>query len=148
MLGTLARWLRILGFDVYFADRSEDDEDILERAEKEKRIILTRDRYLVAMARRRNLKALEIRSRDLDEQIRTVTRLYPVKEDKVLSRCSICNTPLMRIGKDEVRGRVPDGVYLRHEEFWYCKECKRIYWKGSHWEKMRERIERVKPRSS
>ncbi|RLE67896.1 MAG: hypothetical protein DRJ45_08755, partial [Thermoprotei archaeon] len=58
MLGTLAKWLRILGYDVYFANNLEDDEDILKRAEEEERVIITRDKYLVMRAKRRRIKVI------------------------------------------------------------------------------------------
>ena len=143
MLGTLAKWLRILGFDVHFADMIENDDEIIERAKREGRVILTRDKYLVQRAKKENICAVEIKSTDLDEQIRAVTLKYPIDEDKILSRCSVCNNILVKIDKKEVKGKVPDRVYNRHDEFWYCENCGRIYWKGTHWDNMKSRIEKV-----
>ncbi len=143
MLGTLAKWLRILGYDVYFANNLEDDEDILRRAEEEERVIITRDKYLVMRAKRRRIKVIEIESKDLDEQLKIVTSFFPIDRDAVLSRCSICNSLLVEIDKNEVKGKVPDRVYEIHDEFWYCKNCKKIYWKGSHWNKMKEKIDNL-----
>lgn len=143
MLGTLAKWLRILGFDVYFAERIESDDEIIDRAKAENRVILTRDKHLVQRAKRENLKAINIESTELDDQIRKVTSIYPVEEDKILSRCSVCNTILTKIDREKVKGKVPDRIYNRHSEFWYCKRCDKVYWKGSHWENMKERIEKI-----
>ncbi len=143
MLGTLAKWLRILGFDVCFADRIESDDEIIERAKREGRVILTRDKYLVRRAKRENISAVEIKSTDLDEQIKVVISEYPIDENKILSRCSVCNNILAKIDKEKVKGKVPDRVYNRHDEFWYCENCGRIYWKGTHWDNMKSRIEKV-----
>lgn len=140
MLGTLAKWLRILGFDVYFAERVESDDEIIEKARREGRIIITKDKFLIKNARRENLNVIKIESTDLDEQIKKVTSIYPVDKDKILSRCSICNDVLRRIEKEKAKGKVPDRVYERQDEFWYCKNCGRIYWKGSHWNDMKKRI--------
>ncbi len=144
MLGTLAKWLRILGFDVYYADKVISDGSILEIAKKERRKIITMDKQLKESAKRRGIDVVDVENEDLDNQIRTVLSMYPIEEHKILSRCTICNTPLVEIEKDRVAGRVPDKVLRYHDKFWYCKKCDKIYWKGSHWDKMKERINRIK----
>ncbi|MCD6468067.1 MAG: Mut7-C RNAse domain-containing protein [Thermoplasmata archaeon] len=148
MLGTLARWLRLLGFDVYYANEKTTDDEILDIAEKEKRVVISRDKQLVERAEKRRMPNIEVTSTDLDEQLKTVTSVYPVNNKTVLSRCSLCNTPLLKVKKEDVKGKVPSKVFDAHEEFWYCKKCDKIYWKGSHWvrieEKMKELTEKVK----
>lgn len=143
MLGTLAKWMRILGYDVYFANNREDDEDILRRAEDEDRIIITRDKYLIMRAKRRRIRVIQMDSKDLDEQLKMVTSLFPVDREAALSRCSLCNSPLVEIEREKVKGKVPDRIYEMHDEFWLCEGCKKIYWKGSHWNKMKERIDNL-----
>ncbi|HDO19185.1 MAG TPA: hypothetical protein ENG74_00490 [Thermoplasmatales archaeon] len=144
MLGTLAKWLRLLGFDVYFANRVERDDELLEIAKKENRIILSRDKQLVKRARKRGIEAIDVEDRDLDEQLRKVTSLFPIDEESVLSRCSVCNEILVEIDKKDVEGKIPKKIFESHEEFWYCKRCKKIYWKGSHWDKISEKIDKLK----
>ena len=61
-----------------------------------------------------------------------------------MSRCSLCNTPISEVGKENVLGKVPDGVYDRQDKFWFCEKCDKYYWAGSHWEKIIEKVEEYK----
>ncbi len=87
MLGSLARWLRLMGYDTAYPEPGPD-RDLIDRARKEGRILLTRDKELA----------------------------------------------------EHVKGLVPEAVRSRHQEFWRCPSCKRVYWQGSHWDKMVERL--------
>jgi len=141
MLGTLAKWLRILGYDTAYVKNMEDDE-ILKIAEKEDRIIITRDKVLAEKSE----KALYIDEKDLEKQIEKVFKKLnlEIDEDKILSRCILCNTPVMSIKKEKIEGKVPEHVWKTHEKFWICPKCKRIYWMGSHWNDMEEKIKKIK----
>ncbi len=141
MLGTLAKWLRILGYDTKYA-KNMDDEKIIEIARKEQRIVLTRDKALAKKAD----KALYINERELEKQIEKVFENFNLKveHDKILSRCTICNIPVVKIEKENVKEKVPEHVWKTQEEFWICPQCHRIYWMGSHWENMADKIKKLK----
>lgn len=133
MLGKLARELRTLGYDVAYAHGSDDDR-ILQRAEEEERLLLTRDRDL---ADRAGSGALLLESRHVDVQLARVIDelgLAPSAE-AFLSRCLECNTPLEPA--DEPQG-LPESVEDRPH--WRCPSCERIYWAGTHTEDMLDRL--------
>ncbi|HDN80063.1 MAG TPA: hypothetical protein ENG33_06340, partial [Chloroflexi bacterium] len=107
MLGSLAKWLRILGYDTLYFPNMEDSE-LARLAMKEGRVLLTRDQEL---ARRKGLKALLIKSEKLQEQITQVFRELNLEKKNPFSRCPVCNTPLQPVDKEAVRGRVPAYVF-------------------------------------
>ncbi len=137
MLGTLAKWLRFMGYDTAYPGPLGDTE-MLALAEREDRILLTRDKELAG----RSSRALRVRSDDLEEQIREVASALGLRLIDPLSRCSLCNTPLVAAKLEEVGDLVPEGVRARHTLFWQCPGCHKVYWQGSHWDKMVERLNR------
>lgn len=143
MLGTLAKWLRIYGFDTFYESRDMDDPEVLEISKKENRILISRDKNLIIAARRENLKTIEISTTDLDEQISIVLGNIKPDKTKILSRCIICNAKVADIKKQNVEDKVPEKVFKNKEKFWLCKNCNKIYWKGSHYEKMFEKIDNL-----
>ena len=139
MLGRLAKWLRILGYDtLYFS--SLDDNDLVRIARAEGRMVLTRDRLMV---RRRGIDSLFIESDDFMEQIRQLFHDLNLKLDRSFSRCPVCNSPLQGVAKEAVRERVPPYVFRTQERFSLCPQCGKIYWRGTHWQRMRERLKRL-----
>lgn len=144
MLGSLARWLRILGYDARYADNVASDDEIARVAEEEERIVVTRDRRLS----QRTKSILVAMDDDLDEQIVKVlvaTGDRPSEKD-LFTRCSLCNAPLDRAVAGEVAGLVPDGVLTEDRDFKKCPTCGQVYWKGTHWDRIIERFERLKRR--
>ena len=137
MVGKLARWLRILGFDVAYSNTYEDDE-VIRLAEIENRVILTRDRPLAA--RVRNAPYLLIASDHYKEQVRQVITTFGLKDFKVFSRCIECNWPLKEVDKEAAFERVPPFVYLTQERFAMCPSCNRVYWHGTHADQMLKRL--------
>jgi len=135
MLGTLARWLRFMGYDTAYPGPM-DDSELIAKAREEGRILITRDKELAA----RLPGSLRVRSDVLEEQIRELAKVLPLRLVDPLSRCSLCNVLLEPVGAEEVRSLVPEGVLSRHQEFWRCGSCGRVYWQGSHWDKMVERL--------
>jgi len=144
MLGTLAKWLRILGYDTLY-DPKLDDPQLVRLARAEDRILLTRDRPL---ARRRGLRVLLIASEDLDEQIRQVLVELELEPERRFSRCPVCNGLLETMGHDEARARVPAYVARTHTQFRHCSSCGRVYWQGSHWQRMEEHLARLRAAGS
>ena len=136
MLGRLAKWLRILGYDTtYFPDL--DDDQLVRRARAEGRLLLTRDGGL---ARRRGLQCLLIESDHLEEQLGQVLAEPALAEEHPFSRCPVCNTPLQKVEKTELEGRVPPHIFRTHTDFSLCPNCHRIYWPGTHWARMQEKL--------
>ena len=136
MLGTLAKWLRILGYDTEY-DNQIDDDAIVARCLEENRIALTRDSRLVE---RRALEEhhLLIRSQELRQQIHEVLRFLGsgVDSSLVFTRCVECNEKLSGVRKDDVIGQVPPYVYRTQRDFKRCPRCQKVYWRGTHREKM------------
>jgi uncharacterized protein with PIN domain len=135
MLGSLARWLRFMGYDTAYPEPGPD-RALVERVRLEDRILLTRDKELAA----RVTGAIRIHSDILEEQVREVAASLPLRLVNPLSRCSICNEVLVGVPLSEVKDLVPEGVRSRHRTFWRCTSCGRIYWRGSHWDKMVARL--------
>jgi uncharacterized protein with PIN domain len=143
MLGTLAKWMRIFGLDTFYASGEMDDSELVEICKNEKRALITRDKDLIIIARRENIKTIEIKSTDINVQIRMIISDIKIDSKKFLSRCILCNSKVIDIKKIEVKGKVPERVYKNNKKFWYCKNCDKIYWKGSHFENMIEKINEI-----
>jgi uncharacterized protein with PIN domain len=139
MLGALARWLRALGVDVAY-DPALDDPELVEQAVAEGRTILTRDRRLTERRRARN--HLLIRSDDVAEQLRQVLDELGIRPDpeSLLGRCLRCNVPLLPIGAEAARAHVPPWVARTQESFRVCPGCGRVYWRGTHVQRMLSRL--------
>jgi len=145
MLGNVARWLRMLGYDTLYFRRIQDWR-ILDIASKENRVIITRDRGLYRRARKKGLEALFLEQDDMAERLAYISlregiRLYI---DLELSRCPICNGELVKVSRELVRGKVPRRVYEKHSDFWVCKRCGKVYWMGSHWRGIEETLEKAR----
>jgi len=146
MFGTLASWLRLLGFDTFYTTKEIDDDELLTVASTEKRILLTRDKELVYRARRKLIPVVYIDDKDLNEQLKRVLQDTQIKVDDqlVLTRCSVCNGLLQQIEKNKIENMVPNHVYSVQQQFWQCMNCHRIYWKGTHYQKILATIETLK----
>jgi uncharacterized protein with PIN domain len=149
MLGRLAKWLRLLGFDTVYAGRlpgqqgagssARSDHQIVARARAEGRIVLTRDREMV---RRRGIRCLYVDSQVLEEQLAQVIAALGVPCAPT-PRCPQCNEPLAEISRMEARPYIPAYVWKTQARFHRCSECDKVYWPGSHWERIEETIARV-----
>ncbi len=137
MLGRLSRWLRLMGYDTLYASALSDHQ-IAARARAERRIVLTRDREL---ARRRGIRCLLVQSQFLKEQIKQVFATLGLSLCRGEPRCSQCNAQLEPVTRDEARARVPAHVLSTHTRFCRCANCNKIYWQGSHWQKVRQMVE-------
>lgn len=140
MLGRLAKWLRLLGYDAaYFPNL--DDNELVRLARAEGRILLTRDRELT---RRPGLTCLLVESDKLEEQVQQVLSDLQLETEQPFSRCPVCNTPLQEVEKPLVKERVPPYIFRTKEHFSLCPNCDRIYWQGTHWANVREEIARMR----
>lgn len=148
MLGNLAKKLRILGYDSKYFSSIADDK-LIAIAKNEKRIILTKDAQLAQIAEKQNIDTVLIRGNDEIEQISQINA--KIKFDKFVmdsnnSRCIVCNGNLQLIEKHRIIGKVPEGVLGREEKFWICDSCKKIYWEGTHFEKLQEFVNKLNNR--
>lgn len=130
-LAKLARWLRILGFDTLYFDKI-DNLELMRKAAKEKRIILTRDTRIASDPGAAS--CIFIRSDNWIEQLRQIIGELRLKVNReaFFSRCLLCNTLLQAVPKAEVKERVPPFVFETQEEFVRCGTCDKIYWRGTH----------------
>lgn len=144
MLGTLARWLRILGYDTIF-DPALDDHQLARLALAQDRVLLTRDR---ALAEKRGVRTLLIGSEQLDDQIRQVLADLQLEPEQSFSRCPVCNALLESIDREAAQNRVPAYVARTHTSFKHCPGCGRVYWRGSHWRQMDEHLARLQLQSN
>jgi hypothetical protein len=134
MLGKLATWLRLLGCDVEYFPKISDD-DLVERAFRTGRVILTRDTELI---RRRKVRDNHffVRGDGFRDQLRQVAERFSIVPfGRILTRCLRCNETLMVIDRSEVRGRVPPYVFETQRDFRTCGRCGRVYWRGTHRDK-------------
>jgi uncharacterized protein with PIN domain len=136
MLGRLTRWLRALGYDTIYAPDTDDNE-LLRRARAEGRVLLTADH---ALAARRGARTLLIEAQDLADQLRQVRAALGPPPDAEFSRCVACNGKLAPVDKTTLADRVPPHVLATRQEFRRCPDCDRIYWPGTHIERMKDVI--------
>ena len=143
MLGRLARWLRLMGYDTaYWRDGS--DLALIRQARAEDRLIVTRDHQL---AGRRGVRAILIASESLDEQIaeaRTALEAVAPGTPEPFTRCPECNGKLHDLSHEAARDLVPPYVWHTQRVFRRCPDCGRVYWKGTHWPGMQSRLENDK----
>lgn len=139
MLGGLARWLRILGYDVAWDERIAD-ATLVRRSLEEERVVLTRDRALGSQWRVEALVCLESEA-PLAQLAELAARFDLAGRARPFTRCSRCNTELVTVSRDQARLAAPRRVIERHDRFQHCPSCGRLYWEGTHWERMRSTLE-------
>ena len=144
MLGTLAKWLRILGFDTFYVNAEMSDEDLLNIAKGENRTIFTRDKELIIRGKKKNQNFMAIETTDLDLQLNQVLKHVNIDEKSILSRCTLCNTVLDTVEKNKAQGKIPSKVFENNEKFWFCSKCNKFYWMGSHYNEMINKIDKIK----
>ena len=140
MLGSLARKLRIFGFDTSYY-KSGEDSDLLRVASEEGRAIVTSDRVLGETAGRRGLLAFVVVGRKDRERILSLVdqaeRFHtPLEGGDPL--CALCNGSLSEAKREDVRGLLPPKLVAKHRIYYICKECGKVYWHGSHWSRLRK----------
>ncbi|OGO07579.1 MAG: hypothetical protein A2Y92_00880 [Chloroflexi bacterium RBG_13_57_8] len=146
-VGKLARWLRMMGYDSVFF-HGDDDSSMVKQALSEGRIVLTRD---TGVMRRRavssgRVKAILIESEEPEQQMLQLGRVLDLKGlSRPFTLCLECNVPLESRGREEVAGRVPPYVYRTQTQYMECPGCLRIYWRGTHWKAMINRLEKLAP---
>jgi uncharacterized protein with PIN domain len=140
-LGKLASLLRLLGFDAWY-ENDRSDEELLAISRAERRILLTRDRGL--LKRRELTHGYCIRStRPRDQLTEVISRFSLRGLVTPFSRCIACNTLLQRVDKESVVTLIPPLVAELYREFARCPSCLRVFWKGTHWERLKRLADEV-----
>jgi uncharacterized protein with PIN domain len=141
-LGRLAGFLRMLGFDTLW--RNDYADDVLARLSRdEDRIVLTRDLGLLKRAEVRH--GYYPRNTDpADQLVEVVRRFQLTAQMRPFTRCLACNASLAAAGKDEVLDRIPEGVAATHSRFQQCPECRRVYWPGTHHQRMQALVDKLR----
>ncbi len=141
MLGKLAKWLRVLGYDVVYL-KTAAEEEILENLQ-EGRTLLTRNRR--ARLWRGKGRVFMVNDNDPKIQLREVVKGLRLAESggAIFSRCLNCNRYLDAVSREEVREEVPDYIYQRQKEFHRCSDCGKVYWHGSHAVRMRQQLRKI-----
>ncbi|VUT24511.1 MAG: hypothetical protein MASP_00543 [Candidatus Methanolliviera sp. GoM_asphalt] len=153
MVCKLGRWLRIFGYDTKMIKEEnderygrEDDGLMLKIAEEEGRILVTRDVALFREAIKYGQEAVCIKANSLEEQIIELKKSLDIDIDLKMNRCTICNGNIvLEENIDELyeKDYVPKKLISKEEKFWKCAKCGQIYWIGSHWENMKEKIKKI-----
>jgi len=141
-LGKLARYMRMIGLNTAYMNNSTDDE-LIETSLKEKRALLTKDRGI--LKRNEITHGYWIRNENTEEQLREVVERFDLKNQiKEFTRCLECNLTLIEIKKEKIIERLPPKVKDWQNEFYFCEKCDKIYWKGTHIDRMKNIIRRIK----
>jgi uncharacterized protein len=145
MLGRLARWLRVLGYDTSY-EKFISDESLIARVLTEHRWLLTRDGYLVRRRVLRDRQTLIVSDHleDQLQQLRAELHLELDLSDRTPSRCASCNNILKMIPHEKAALLVPAYVASLHTRFVQCPNCGRIYWPGTHWTHMLTRLQELR----
>jgi len=140
-VGKLARHMRLLGFDSVYK-RNFPDAHIVQTAIKEKRIVLTRDIGL--LKNKRVQHGYWLRTTDPQRQIIEVLKFFRIfSKIKPFKLCLECNGNIKRITKSRVLRKLPPKVKKYYSQFYVCKGCHKIYWKGSHYEVLLKLVNRI-----
>ncbi len=137
MLGKLARWLRMLGQDVTYSTKLNDNQ-LLELAKAEQRALLTRDFELYKRAIARGLDAFYVEDKTEAGRLAAVSKRYGISLEINMekSHCPVCNAPLKATQKEELKDALEKNTYIYYDQFWRCPNCGQIYWQGAHWKQI------------
>lgn len=145
-VGKVAKWLRMVGYDAVLFTGA-NDTDMVNAALTENRILLTRDTLIMQrrVATNGQLKIILIESDRFEEQIQQI--MHALKLDShdfyPFTICLECNVPLVSKSKEDVKNSVPLYVFQTQMQYMECPVCHRIYWRGTHWQSMVRKIERL-----
>lgn len=143
MLGKLAKWLRIMGYDTLYS-REINDLELIKIAKQEQRIILTRD---TALANDKKVsQAVLLYSNDIQGQLKEFLSFFKINFNRIpeaLPRCVNCNSELIITDKQSMLNEAPEYVFLNKNYFLRCYNCGKVFWQGSHKKKIDKTIEKI-----
>ena len=145
MLGKLARWLRILGYDVIYSVQFNDAE-LLELVKKDERVLLTKDLELYKRAITRGVDAYYVEGKIESERLAEVAKRYSLQLtiDMIKSYCPVCNTKIAVTPKEHLQGELKKNTFTFYDEFWKCPNCGQIYWQGAHWAQINKTLSQAR----
>jgi len=139
-LGKLARLLRLLGFDTAY-ENNFTNQDLASIALEQSRILLTRNTY---PSKQQSLQYFIIKNEDPSAQLKQVVEHFNLKNEFYpFSRCVVCNGILEIVSKEKIIHLLEENTVQHFDKFWQCSNCRRIYWKGSHYDRMLQRIKKM-----
>jgi uncharacterized protein with PIN domain len=139
-LGKLARLLRMLGFDTVYQNDFTPQE-LLNISHEKKRILLSR---AASITKSSNIESLVISKEDPLVQVTQVIQHFNLKDQfSPFSRCMTCNGIIEIVSKETIEHLIQKNTATYFSQFWQCQSCKRVYWEGSHFEKIRTTIQRI-----
>lgn len=135
----ITKYLRMLGFRTV-TDEGVPDEEIAAIAERENKIVLTRD---IGLLKRKNVTyGYFLRSEDVEKQIVEIVKRYDLlPKIAPFSICLTCNGGIGRVTKESILEELPILIREEYDEFFQCNACQKVYWKGSHFDNMRKVID-------
>ena len=143
MLGGLARWLRMLGYQADYDSRIED-ASLLRIAREKDMILLTRDEELHNRALAKRLPSVLVVGEREEERLAQLARTLGVslEIDTARTRCPECGSELQQTPKEAVAGDVPSESLKIYNQYWKCgnPECAKVYWQGSHWKQIQHTL--------
>jgi hypothetical protein len=145
-LGRLAAYLRMFGFDTLYRN-DFDDPELANISAEQNRILLTRD--LKLLMRKQITRGYFVRERLPRKQLLEVMRRFDLfAAQQPFTRCMHCNGKIRKIGKQSVESRLQPRTRTFYSEFWQCGDCGKIYWKGSHFQRMQRLISSINRQES
>ena len=144
MLGKLARFLRLLGYDALY----RTDEPVMKMliiAAEENRIVISRSKNVTTLAKTVGVPYVLIKNTDVVKQLLQIKTELKLKYScfPLNARCSLCNSLLEKKSKNEIIHLIPEGTAKYYTDFWLCPRCQQVYWFGSHWNDICKKIEKV-----
>jgi len=134
MLGNIAKKLRLMGYDsMYFSDINDDE--LIQLAKKDERIIISKDGDLIKKSIKYGLKSILIKNSTEIEQFRDIIKKSNLKIIEIngdRARCPNCNSKTQSIDKKNILQKIPIKVLEYNDRFWECKSCNKIFWEGTH----------------
>lgn len=144
-VGRLAGWLRMMGFDSEFFTGG-DDSEMVKQAYAEGRVLLTRDTGIIKrrMVSTGQIRAVLFHSEEPEQQMRQLLAEFDlIRQANPFTICLECNRRLVEKNGDDVEARVPPYVFATQTRYMECPVCRRIYWRGTHWQAMKKKLEEL-----
>ena len=144
MLGGLARWLRMLGYETQY-EPNVDDDTLLQESQANEAVLLTRDEELHNRAKKRNIASVLVLGDAEDVRLAQLAKNLGISLEinMTSTRCPVCGSTIAEISKNEAAKSVPATSLKLYDRFWRCtnESCAKTYWVGSHWKRIHETLE-------
>ncbi len=134
----------MMGHDVVYLHGLDDDK--LMKLAKEERVLLTRDLELYRRSTAKRIDAFYVEGKTEAARLAALAQRFkiPLEIDLRTSRCPRCNTTIQPVSKANIADRVEKNTYAHYDEFWECPNCRKIYWQGAHWPKIRDTLDEAR----